>query len=275
MKTTIYYFSSTGNSLIVARELAEKLGETVVSSIPKTINQELDLSADRIGIVFPVYIWGMPVIVSKFLKKFKNIKDKYIFAVATYGGFPAGTLLQVEKQLKEQGSKLNAGFGVRMPGNYTPMYGAISEKKQLSMFKNKNSKTEEIVKSINNRIEKIEKNFFLTNLLFSSVIYKLSIKNINNMDKQFWVTDRCNSCGICVKVCPVNNINLIEGKPVWQHKCEHCLGCLQWCPKEAIQFGKSTAKRKRYHHPDIKVQDFMNCVISFTYSKKQSIKAQY
>ena len=78
------------------------------------------------------------------------------------------------------------------------------------------------------------------------------------MDKQFWVTDRCNSCGICVKVCPVNNINLIEGKPVWQHKCEHCLGCLQWCPKEAIQFGKSTAKRKRYHHPDIKVQDFMN-----------------
>ena len=258
MKTTIYYFSSTGNSLIVARELAEKLGETVVSSIPKTINQELDLSADRIGIVFPVYIWGMPVIVSKFLKKFKNIKDKYIFAVATYGGFPAGTLLQVEKQLKEQGSKLNAGFGVRMPGNYTPMYGAISEKKQLSMFKNKNSKTEEIVKSINNRIEKIEKNFFLTNLLFSSVIYKLSIKNINNMDKKFWVTDKCNSCGVCVKVCPVNNINLIEGKPVWQHKCEHCLGCLQWCLKEAIQFGKSTAKRKRYHHPDVKVQDFMN-----------------
>ena len=97
MKTTIYYFSSTGNSLIVARELAEKLGETVVSSIPKAINQDIDLSADGIGIVFPVYIWGMPAIVSKFLKKFKNINNKYIFAVATFGGFPAGTLLQVKK----------------------------------------------------------------------------------------------------------------------------------------------------------------------------------
>jgi len=41
---------------------------------------------------------------------------------------------------------------------------------------------------------------------------------------------------------------------------EQCLACIQWCPAEAIQYGKNTAAKKRYHHPEIKLSDMRNCV---------------
>jgi len=44
---------------------------------------------------------------------------------------------------------------------------------------------------------------------------------------------------------------------MWQHHCEKCFACLQWCPQEAIQFGSKTSGRKRYHHPDVKLADMV------------------
>lgn len=78
------------------------------------------------------------------------------------------------------------------------------------------------------------------------------------MDGKFCADEKCNSCGICEKICPSNNITLIEGKPDWHQKCEQCLACIQWCPQEAIQYGKKTIKYKRYHHPQVKLKDMVS-----------------
>ena len=78
---------------------------------------------------------------------------------------------------------------------------------------------------------------------------------IPKMDKKFWIDEECNSCGICEKVCPAANILMKEGKPVWQKQCQQCLACIQWCPKESIQYGKKTSEYKRYHHPEIKLKE--------------------
>ncbi|MFH0886628.1 MAG: flavodoxin domain-containing protein, partial [bacterium] len=60
MKTIIFYFSSTGNSLQLSREIAASLGDTDILSIPKAMKNMPDLSSyDRIGFVFPVHIWGL------------------------------------------------------------------------------------------------------------------------------------------------------------------------------------------------------------------------
>ena len=75
------------------------------------------------------------------------------------------------------------------------------------------------------------------------------------MDKDFFSDEKCNGCGICSKVCPVNNIEIIKAKPVWMHRCEQCMACLQWCPQEAIQYGKNTTGRTRYRHPSVKLED--------------------
>lgn len=67
MKTNLFFFSATGNSFIVAKDIAAKLPETEIFSIPKVINQAIDLNADNIGFVFPVYFSGMPRIVIDFI----------------------------------------------------------------------------------------------------------------------------------------------------------------------------------------------------------------
>ncbi|MCX5705192.1 MAG: EFR1 family ferrodoxin [Candidatus Omnitrophica bacterium] len=258
MTTTIFYFTGTGNCLKVARDLAKALDDTKITSISKVLNGEIDLSTDRIGIIYPVYMFGMPLIVSRFIKKLSLAKDKYIFAIATYGGMPGGSLGQTARELKAIGLKLSAGFGIAMPGNYTPLYGAIDKNKQKSMFVKETKRIVEIASIIREKKDaKIEENNFLTNAIFSGLIYKASSPKIPYMDKDFWSDDKCNSCGTCVKVCPVNNIKLFDKKPAWMHKCEQCFACLQWCPKEAIQYGKNTATRTRYHHPEIKLQDII------------------
>ncbi|MFH1368508.1 MAG: EFR1 family ferrodoxin [Elusimicrobiota bacterium] len=254
MQTTIYYFSGTGNSFKVAKEISALIGNAELIPIPKVINEEADLSADRIGIVFPVYVWGMPLIVADFVKKMKAAKDKYIFGVVTYGGFPAGTLVQLARLLKNKGMKLSAGYGIKMPGNYTPMYGAIPEAKQNLQFAGAGEKTKIIAEAVKDaKPGPVEKSNFLANLFFSSILYNAGISHMRGADKNFRVQDKCNGCGICYKVCPAGNIKLENSRPVWNHKCEQCMACLQWCPVEAIQYGKKTEKRKRYHHPDIKI----------------------
>ena len=47
-------------------------------------------------------------------------------------------------------------------------------------------------------------------------------------------------------------IRMKEGRPVWvKPHCSHCSGCINRCPAKAIQFGKKTAARRRYVHPDL------------------------
>ena len=67
--------------------------------------------------------------------------------------------------------------------------------------------------------------------------------------------NRCTNCGLCAKICPVNNIKIDKQRPVWLHHCEQCLKCLQWCPGEAIQYGRKTVNWKRYRNPSINMMD--------------------
>ncbi|MEW5757948.1 MAG: EFR1 family ferrodoxin [Candidatus Omnitrophota bacterium] len=259
MKTVIFYFSGTGNCLKVAQDIAAGLKDTEIIAIPKVIDEsEISTKANNVGIIYPVYMFGMPLILSRFIKKLKFNSAQYIFSVATYGGMMGSTLIQTKRELKKQGIKLSAGFGIKMPGNYTPLYGALPLDKQEKMFAKENEKIKlicEIVKA--SKEAPIEKGLILENLLLSGIIYNVCSPQIPSMDKSFWVNDKCNSCGICQKVCPVKNIKIVDAKPAWLGKCEQCMACLQWCPKEAIQYGKRTIGRKRYHHPQISLDDII------------------
>jgi len=257
MKITIFYFSGSGNSLAIARNLGKTMGGAEIVPISKVMNSGLDLSADKIGIVFPVYMFGLPVIIAEFLKKLKNLGDKYIFAIANCGGAKGFSLKQAETILRAGGSNLSAGFEVIMPGNYTPLYGAKSEEKQKKLFAGTDIKIKEIAGMVNNNQQtKISGGIFPLNLL-SKFFYSLSAPKIPKMSSKFWASPKCNGCGICSKVCPVKNIEHIENKPKWLLKCEQCLACLHWCPKEAIEYGNKTAGKKRYRHPEINLNDML------------------
>ena len=81
MSRIIYYFSGTGNSLVVARDIAKKINGQFIS-IPSVVHQEIiKTEADMIGIVFPMYHHGVPLIIKRFINKMddleKNISLEY------------------------------------------------------------------------------------------------------------------------------------------------------------------------------------------------------
>lgn len=258
MSTTLYWFSSTGNSLRIARDLADALGDTCLIPVPKALADKSPATGDTIGFVFPVYIFGMPKIMVEFVNQLEIPKEAYVFAVATFGGMPGATLLQLRDILAGKGITLKAGFGITMPGNYTPLYGAPSNAAQQKMFAKASARIPEITALVKSRkAGPVMASNWLVNLIFFKGMYKAGMPRIGESDKKFYATTACNSCGLCQGVCPVHNIVIRDGRPVWQGHCEQCMACLQWCPKEAIQFGQKTVSRKRYRHPDFVAADFM------------------
>lgn len=261
MKTTIYYFSGTGNSLKIAQDLATKLGDTEVVSISSVIKENIPVvvSSEKIGIVYPVYIWGIPKIVSQFIKNIEpTCKDKYFFAIATMGGRLAGSLLRLSNELSSRGFKLSLGYSITMPTNYTHKHGADSIEKQKALFDAGEKRLNEIASLIkNNKVTDIERGPFKDRLIRTGIIYRLASPFIHKIDKYFWTTNDCNSCGLCEKICPVQNIVLKNGKPVWLHKCEQCFRCLHYCPKASIQFAKNTEGKNRYKNPFINLNELI------------------
>lgn len=75
------------------------------------------------------------------------------------------------------------------------------------------------------------------------------------MDRDYNVSDDCISCGICAKVCPVNNIEMKDGKPTFKHNCEQCMACIHNCPKQALNYKNVTAGRIRYRNPDVSLEE--------------------
>ena len=260
MSTEIYYFSGTGNSLVVARDIAGRTNAKLISIPSVMYKDSIKIDPDVVGIVFPAYYMRMPGIVERFISKLTNLQDKYIFAIVTVGGIAGSVLHRLSEAINKRGGNLTAGFIVRMPANYIDNADALPLFLQKRMFRNWNRKADTIANTILTGKSSLMKRFNpVMTLLFSRYIDKQYLRGdlSPDVDTNFWADSKCNGCRICLRVCPVRNIKIVDDRPVWQHHCEKCLACIQWCPKQAIQFKNVTIKRKRYHHRDVKISDVL------------------
>ncbi len=259
MKTDIYYFTGSGNSLYVAQNLCKKIENSTIFSIPDVINKANKISGEIIGIVCPIYFHNMPHIVRDFIKKIKEAK--YLFMVYSGAGELGAGVKATKKLFVAQNIKLSSLFNIPMPDNST-RYGEIPEEKQKEMFNNADKKIEDIVKKVNLKEEHFDSNNtsrFKT-YIYPGILYKYLYGNMKTMDKGFFVDKNCTGCSICQKVCPVNNISMKDNKPVWNvnNRCQVCCACHDWCPKGSIQHSSTKSGIKRYHNPNIAIKDIIN-----------------
>ena len=260
LSTEIYYFTGTGNSLAVARDITEETSGRLISIPSMMEKKSITTDADAVGIIFPAYYMRIPRIVERFIGKLTDLQGKYIFAIVTVGGIAGSILWRLSEEIGQRRGNLAAGFVVRMPANYIDSADALPLFLQKRMFRKWQRKANEITEDILNRKTGIEKRFnpIMTFLFSKSIDKQFAAGELDpDIDRNFWTDDKCNGCGICPKVCPVGNVKIIDDKPAWQNNCEKCLACIQWCPKEAIQFKNVTIKRKRYHHPDVEIKEVL------------------
>ena len=257
MRFKIYYFSGTGNSLQIAHQIAKGLEDCTIKSMAAQPPKEpVGGSGESIGFIFPVYYVGLPLLVKEFVEKLNILPETYCFAITNYGRISGNTLGMLENILQKKGVKLSYADGVKMPGNYIVNYSPHNPDKVKEILKKSMNKVDKATKAIAKGTQRPVKKNILSRLL-TKIAYPSLSKNIARWDEKFLATNECTCCRLCYEICPVNNIKIEDCHPVWQHHCEKCLRCIQWCPTEAIQYGKKTIERRRYQNPHVKAENFI------------------
>lgn len=248
----VLFFSGTGNSAYAARLIAEKLEDEAVSLNLKIKHNDTKMlfSEKPWVICCPVYAWRMPRVVEKWLLAAELCGNREIYFVFTCGdsiGNAGGgaKALCVKKKMLYRGCG-----GVVMPENYIAMFNAPEKKEALEIVEGAEKRILEIAKRIGEHKLLRVRAFGAADRIKSGVVNDVFYKMFVKTDK-FYADDSCVLCGKCVKVCPLNNIKISDGRVNWGKNCTHCMACICTCPEEAIEYGKISKGKPRYVCPKV------------------------
>ena len=219
IKRLVFFFSATGNSLYVARQLGGDKAE--LRSISQEIHNENPVyEAEEIGFVCPVYCFILPAIVQDFIAR-STFKADYFFTVGTYGAHSTIFPEFVDKFAKEHGVQMNYISTIQMVDTYLPYFDADREKADP-----KNQEDRMICEGY----------------------YRHSGRDrqrptVTRSEKIVFSTDACVGCGVCTSVCPHGSWKVVDEKGVPEGDCENCLACVHNCPQKAISIIPTHASR--------------------------------
>jgi ferredoxin/flavodoxin len=260
MKTVLYYFTGTGNTLAIARGIAEELGDTKLIPLRRAMYPGgIAPEADAVGIAFPVYFLNMPAVVRQFVQNIRFSGNPYIFGIATCGERPGGALFFLKKLLEENAKTLSAGFVFVMPENYIgPLDLTGDAPRRLEKYTVAKSRIPAVAAVIRDRKITLPEGSDSMLLRIGGSITSTLATSVYNTPARLHATAACNRCGICGRICPTRNITITGSGIRWGKDCTQCYACIHWCPKEAIEIGGRTKGKPRYHHPDITLRDMLD-----------------
>lgn len=244
----IFYFSGTGNSQFVAKEISKHIQDELIS-INQLIKEKKtgEFNSEKpLVFVTPTYAWRMPKIVERWLSEAKLEGNKNAYFILTCGDSVGNAAFYAKKLCTEKGLSFKGLSLVKMPENYLVLFPTPEKDECQKILE----KSKPLVEDLARLIEKDEpfpaKKISIMDKIYSGIVndvyYPLIVK-----DKGFYANDKCISCGDCESVCPLNNIKIVSGKPKWHGDCTHCMACIACCPTEAIEYKKASVGRHRHY----------------------------
>ncbi len=246
----VLYFSATGNTEFVAEEIARRIGDECVNLLDRIKNDDFSTvySEKPFVICAPVYVCEIPRFMTAYLKKLNFSGCRNVYFILTSGGYcgPSGNLLKNIFKAKKMICHGHAEF--KMPRNYvaSDSYPMLEKDEAEKRILDSYAKLNQVASDILALKKLTARHIFLFETLITVPFNPLWCK-YKLTAKDFYAEDSCITCGKCEKLCPLNNIKIIDKKPVWSDSCTHCMACIGNCPVNAIQYGDVTKNKTPYN----------------------------
>lgn len=248
----VLYFSGTGNSQWAALRLAELIADDEVVSMNQYLKNGKKIDVQSQGplvFVAPTYCWRLPRTVERWILESSFPAGRDTYFVLTCGGSCGNAAAYAEKLCEKKGLRFCGLAPVMMPENYLALYPTPGEPESRVMMENAGRCVALLAKQIKagEKLDAAAVSFGdrIKSGPVNPLFYKFIVR-----DKGFTVSESCVSCGKCAMRCPMNNIDLKEGKPVWKGNCTHCMACIGGCPTGAIDYKSKTKECRRYYIMD-------------------------
>lgn len=243
----ILYFSGTGNSAYVAKRTAKAINDDSFDLFERIRNKDYSpvKSEKPFVVCAPTYAWRLPHIVSDYLKKTELCGSKDIYFLMTCGDDIGNAEKYLRKLCKAIGKNYMGCAYFRMPENYIAMFSAPNDEQAARIIAKSEGRIDTAARIIasGERLDAVKVDLVgkLKSGIVNTAFYAFCVSA-----NKFRTTEKCVSCGKCEKVCPLSNITLKDGKPVWGKDCTHCMACICKCPAEAIEYGNKSIGQNRY-----------------------------
>jgi len=257
----VLYFSGTGNTEYIAKLIANGLGDECVDLFDRIrTNDKSPLHSEKTYIICtPIYVCEMPLFLIKYLNSITFNGNNKVYFIFTSGGYCGSAKVQAKLFSMKKNLKFLGCAEFVMPRNYVAnnRYAMDDEKIIYAKIEAATKKVGQVVKDIKNEKKLKSRHIWLFETLIIAHFAPIWTK-YKLVAKDFYTTDECVGCRICEKVCPLNNIKIVDRKPGWGENCTHCMACISKCPKNAIEFDSKTQGKPRYlikNYVSINVRD--------------------
>lgn len=246
----ILYFTGTGNSEFVAKRIGKKIGDEILNLFEKIRDGDYSRikSATSFVFVVPTYAWQIPHIVRDWIRRTKFGGNRKAYFVMTCGDSIGNAGEYIEKLCAKKGFQYMGCAKIIMPENYIAMFQAPERDEALRIIDRALPAIDDVIEVIKKGEGIPQKKITVAGKISTALVNKIFYPAFVHA-KPFYTTEVCIGCGKCETVCPMNNIDIIDGRPVWDDHCTQCMACICGCPEKAIEYGKKSKGKPRYQCP--------------------------
>ena len=234
----LVYFTGTGGTARVADAFERSFVKRLIT-VQRTELKGMAAPVafgDLLVLLFPVYAFNAPKPIAEWLKKIQPGEGHPVVVISVSGGgeISPNTACRMAtiRHLEKKGYDVVFEKMMVMPSNFLIGYDeslsamilhatpVIVDKVVGELTEGKRLRTEPYgIDRFASKLGRLER--------LGGRIFGQGLK----------VTDKCVDCGWCEKMCPRDNIKIIDGKHTFGNECVICLRCVYGCPQRAITPG--------------------------------------
>lgn len=247
----VIYYTGTGNSEYCAKQLAALTGDRCISAfeyIRGGIAGEF-VSDTRWVFVSPTHGWRLPRVFEGFIRSTRFVGCRDAYFVMTCGTDTGNAAAYNRALCSEKSLAYRGTASIVMPENYVAMFPVPDEAESMEIVDRAKESIRLAADCIAGGLDLAGHPASALDRMKSGVVHAAFCRFMIG-DRRFTVSGACIGCGKCERLCPVRNITMERGRPTWNGNCTHCMACICSCPASAIEYGRISVGKPRYHCPD-------------------------